>query len=559
MAQIDSAAWLDENEEFVYRNAEGAPITKEEYDEKFASTYDIPEGLKSGEITEDGRLYISDAKIKPREFAGNDRICEVYMEDTKGTVLGEEAFADCEYLEHIHLPETLKEIPDGLFRNDTNLDRLKLPQETERIGNGAFAGCDHLNFIHISANTKEIGNSAFAYCNELIDIGMMYADKLEVIGERAFAGCTGLLHDNQIVIPDSVTRIGREAFAEVTAGINISKETLNKINIDEAFEGYGSSLSRKDLIMNLKKAAVHQTPDLEGTGLSTDGTINVYGNEKYTHEAIEIDNFDEFKNFLAKADHDTLKMYEAEIKAAIRNDTNYYEGYKWGSYETDELFKCSIDRLAEAVKKCPSENKLLDTACDTARGYTRDGDMLYEDEEKTIFLKYKGNDYDVTIPEGVKEIGAEAFMFTNVKNVNLPDSLEEIGRMAFSSCGLLEKISLPEGLKIIGDAAFDLCSSLTGINIPDSVEELGKGAFKTYSEAFKNVSISDELLVKTYGRKDYTYGIEKVFDTDSEIGKAINKRAAELRAEREAAKERNAEAKHPARNKHQFEAEAALA
>lgn len=49
-----------------------------------------------------------------------------------------------------------------------------------------------------------------------------------------------------------------------------------------------------------------------------------------------------------------------------------------------------------------------------------------------------------------------------------------------------------------------------------------------------------------------SYGFEK-------FAAAIAERAEEICAEREAAKKQNAEAKRPARNRRQFEAEAALA
>ncbi|GEM_PF-3352429 len=84
----------------------------------------------------------------------------------------------------------------------------------------------------------------------------------------------------------------------------------------------------------------------------------------------------------------------------------------------------------------------------------------------------------VTIPENVREIGANAFhSCTNLINVSLPSTLRKIGNYAFTNVPYIESIVLPEGLEEIGSAVFSLCGSLTNISIPSTLRHIGGNVF----------------------------------------------------------------------------------
>lgn len=170
-------------------------------------------------------LYMPNAKeIGDYAFAGQGHIAEVYIADNDDVKIGEYAFAECDRLTYVHLPEQLKELPEGMFKNNSSLKCLKLPQELEKIGNEAFYSCESLNFIHIPYNVKEIGDRTFMNCDKIRDISFLYCRNLEKIGDYAFANCPV-----NIKIPDSVREIGEGAFAGVNE-VLISKDTLRNIN-----------------------------------------------------------------------------------------------------------------------------------------------------------------------------------------------------------------------------------------------------------------------------------------------------------------------------------------
>ena len=90
---------------------------------------------------------------------------------------------------------------------------------------------------------------------------------------------------------------------------------------------------------------------------------------------------------------------------------------------------------------------------------------------------------DVTIGDGINNIGETFFWNSIVNNVTLSTDIRTIEEYAFSySYGILTTITLPENVTKIGAYAFCECSKLTTITIPSSVTEIGAEAFKDTSK-----------------------------------------------------------------------------
>lgn len=166
--------------------------------------------------------------------------------------IGRDAFKDCIVLEEIILPEQVIEIDHGTFQNCKGLKHITLPEKLERIGESAFENCVQLQELALPASMREIGYHAFCGCTGLTNVrisaeipGMMryvfgkcsgladsqghvivagiyygYYGEQEIvtipngvssIAEEAFSGieCSEL---RQIVLPDSLRRIGSKAF-----------------------------------------------------------------------------------------------------------------------------------------------------------------------------------------------------------------------------------------------------------------------------------------------------------------------------------------------------------
>lgn len=81
----------------------------------------------------------------------------------------------------------------------------------------------------------------------------------------------------------------------------------------------------------------------------------------------------------------------------------------------------------------------------------------------------------IVLPEGIREIQAEAFLGCSVlRSVSLPATMRKIGKRAFSGCKSLRELVIPDGVVEIEDEAFANCTKLKRLVIPDTVEKIGE-------------------------------------------------------------------------------------
>ncbi|MBR5360174.1 MAG: leucine-rich repeat domain-containing protein, partial [Lachnospiraceae bacterium] len=107
----------------------------------------------------------------------------------------------------------------------------------------------------------------------------------------------------------------------------------------------------------------------------------------------------------------------------------------------------------------------------------RGGDSDFVVVGDGVLIGYKGQGGSVSVPAGVKTIGAGCFADNkNITEVILPQGLSVIGEEAFMGCSGLKDISFPDSVKDIEDRAFKN-SGLKQVIIPSGVENIGIGAF----------------------------------------------------------------------------------
>ncbi len=108
-------------------------------------------------------------------------------------------------------------------------------------------------------------------------------------------------------------------------------------------------------------------------------------------------------------------------------------------------------------------------------------------------VKYHGNDTVVTVPEGVKKIKKEAFMWNvTIEEVIIPDSVKSIGERCFTGCSKLKKVTLPQGITELSDEIFSGCKALKEIDLPESLTKIGEEVFK-YCNGLTEVTIPESV------------------------------------------------------------------
>ena len=148
------------------------------------------------------------------------------------TTIGEAAFRSCDSLTSVRIPDSVTTIGDIAFYHCTSLTSVTIGDSVTTIGVGAFNGCSSLTSVTIPESVTTIGKAAFYHCTSLTSVTI--PDSVTTIGDAAFSDCDRL---TSVTIPDSVTTIGEGAFKDCTSLTSVTiPESVTTIG-GAAFEG----------------------------------------------------------------------------------------------------------------------------------------------------------------------------------------------------------------------------------------------------------------------------------------------------------------------------------
>ena len=172
----------------------------------------------------DGRNVIA---LDRRAFADCDELTEIVLPEGLTEIRGERTFVDCRRLEYVRIPATLRFMGFHTFQNCTKLRRIDLvncigvpPGKEEYSGamGGCFLNCSNLEAIDVSpSNPAFVSIDGALYSRsrkELFVYPKTRADltlpgEVSTIGSSAFSTCLGL---RRIKLPESVQTIRPWAF-----------------------------------------------------------------------------------------------------------------------------------------------------------------------------------------------------------------------------------------------------------------------------------------------------------------------------------------------------------
>ena len=88
----------------------------------------------------------------------------------KGTEeIADEAFAHCNTIEGIYMPESLCKIGKRAFFHCERLEDIYFPSYISSIGDEAFRGCCSLQFLDLDS-VGDIGDYCFSDCSQLEEV-----------------------------------------------------------------------------------------------------------------------------------------------------------------------------------------------------------------------------------------------------------------------------------------------------------------------------------------------------------------------------------------------------
>ena len=173
-------------------------------EEEVWSTEVTDEDLENAVKDEFGVKYSKDWK---RLFKAPENLSGKYSIRKGVKVIGNGAFAFCNSLTIINIPNSVTTIGESAFWGCESLTNINIPNSVTTIGKSAFGWCKSLTNINIPNSVTTIGKYAFCCCHSLTSINI--PNSVTTIGKGVFSHCDSLTSIN---IPNSVTIIGDRAF-----------------------------------------------------------------------------------------------------------------------------------------------------------------------------------------------------------------------------------------------------------------------------------------------------------------------------------------------------------
>ena len=344
------------------------------------------------------------------------------------------------YATYLAIPETIggapvKAIGPEAFARHSYLAFLELPEGLESIGDSAFYNCETLGRVRFPSTLKTIGSNAFynAYKSSVLEL-----TSVESIGDYAFyfAGLKGSLE-----LPEGLKSIGENAFEACTnMGANLYlPSTLESIG-SNAFKG---DYNIQYIVLESPTAPMLGENVFAGCDYLYDIDLNAHGTRQ------------EMQQWQAYVDALGLpcRVWRAQDPTAQSPEKGAYQ------YENRVLTEYTGTKTRIHPHLTVSKEPVVGL-----------GDGVFKDSQTIEYFSVAHNDEFTTI-------GAESFMNSSLREVDLFDSVTTIGARAFANCVQLETLTLPDSLTTIGEGAMDGLTGLKKLVIKCDPALIPAGAF----------------------------------------------------------------------------------
>lgn len=364
--------------------------------------------------------------------------------------IGDNAFKGSTGLTSVTIPETVTSIGNNAFMSCAGLTSVSIPNSVAQIGSNAFKGCMGLSSINLPVKLTALNEHAFDSCGIT---SIIIPEAITAIPTGCFANCYML---ETVTLPAELTAIGKEAFYRCNSLKSIDlPETITTLE-QGAFKSSGlTSFTLPPQITTISAELLRYTSNMK--------TVTLH--DKLT----TIGSFSFANCGLSSID---IPLSVREIKA------NAF----YSSYLTSIVIPDSVTTLG---KKAFS-NCIRMTNAHIGNGIKAIGDSTF------YWSPYSPREVTFGDSSQLTTIGASAFAYNKLEQIDLPKTVKSIGTRAFESCKSLKTIDLGDRLTAIAGHTFENSDALEEVKMPNTVKSIGEEAF-SHCYNLKVINMSDSL------------------------------------------------------------------
>ena len=359
-----------------------------------------------------------DGTVTITNYGGSEK--ELAIPDTLDgmnvTAIGYAAFAECQSLESVIIPETVSRLQDYAFSQCRSLKSAQLPESIVSLGRGVFKNCILLEEVNIPTSLTTVAMEMFAGCTSLTEIEI--PQTIRSLGDSAFSGCSGL---SEIVLPDNVTSLGSAAFRSCV--------NLERINLSPRLTTIGNN-------------AFADCYELDSIDLPH--TVRQIGQSAFMN-CINLTQ-------ITLPESITNLGYSIFSGCSALSQVNLPDNLQ--SIPDSAFSACSSLRSIDLPESVTSIGVSAFAAC--------------------VSLE------EIVLPDSVTSLGNGVFSdCESLIRVELSDDIEAIPSEAFRYCDNLQSVVVPSGVSEVGNNAFADCAALEAVFLPASIarEDFGSTVF----------------------------------------------------------------------------------
>ncbi len=340
------------------------------------------------------------------------------------------------------IPSGVIEIATDAFRDNDNIRKVTIPNSVRKVNEYAFWDCDNLETVIIGTGLTKIDDFVFANCMGLVSIN----------------------------IPENVTSIGIYAFED---DVNLESVTITEkthIIHDSAFDGcyklvifapegsYAWEYAKGFYVRQAKFPVYEDTGMIDDPTPSDTEVIDNTGDDESESDQTSEEEYPEEEPGAYTTQYEITQRPDGTYSAVAYNQNTNVYGQTHVVGNTAVVFmdnsalhviegSPSPEVTDETPVHIPSDTVIYSS---TIPKYTIVDSQIVADK-----AYYMSNDLEnMSLPQGITEIGQFSFSRTDVVSVTLPEGVEKIDYGAFYHCARLGSVSLPQSVMKIEPYAF---------------------------------------------------------------------------------------------------------